>query len=68
MFAREAKRPYLWGWNRLFMENTINEDKKWKILSTEYLVRRPGLTARRDVAELPDGRINNEYYVLEYPD
>ena len=48
--------------------NTINEDKKWKILRTEYLVQRPWLTARRDVAELPDGRINNEYYVLEYPD
>ena len=50
------------------MENTINEEKKWKILSSEYLVRRPWLTARRDVAELPDGRINREYYVLEYPD
>ena len=50
------------------MENTINEDKKWKILSSEYLVRRPWLTARRDVAELPDGRVNHEYYVLEYPD
>jgi 8-oxo-dGTP pyrophosphatase MutT (NUDIX family) len=48
--------------------DTINEDKKWKILSTEYLVKRPWLTARRDVAELPDGRINHEYYVLEYPD
>ena len=50
------------------MKNTINEDKKWKILSSEYLVKRPWLTARRDVAELPDGRINHEYYVLEYPD
>ena len=50
------------------MKNTINEDRKWKILSSEYLVRRPWLTARRDVAELPDGRVNNEYYVLEYPD
>ena len=48
--------------------DTINEEKKWKILSSEYLVRRPWLTARRDVAELPDGRINHEYYVLEYPD
>ena len=48
--------------------DTINEEKKWKILSTEYLVQRPWLTARRDVAELPDGRINHEYYVLEYPD
>ena len=38
--------------------NTINEDKKWKILRTEYLVQRPWLTARRDVPEWPDGRIN----------
>lgn len=50
------------------LDNAINEDGKWEILSTEYLVRRPWLTARRDVARLPDGRINNEYYVLEYPD
>ena len=50
------------------MKSTINEDGKWKILSTEYLVKRPWLTARRDVVQLPDGRINPEYYVLEYPD
>ena len=48
--------------------NTINEEGKWTILSSEYLIRRPWLTARRDVAQLPDGRINQEYYVLEYPD
>lgn len=39
----------------------------WKVLSSEYLFRRPWLTARRDVCQLPDGRINDEYYVLEYP-
>lgn len=39
----------------------------WKLLSSEYLFRRPWLTARRDVCQLPDGRINDEYYVLEYP-
>lgn len=50
------------------MENTITEERKWKILSTEYLVRRPWLTARRDEVQLPDGRVNKEYYVLEYPD
>lgn len=50
------------------MENTINEEGKWTVLSSEYLIRRPWLTARRDVAQLPDGRINQEYYVLEYPD
>lgn len=42
--------------------------KKWKVLDTEYIIKRPWLTARRDKVELPDGRIINEYYVLEYPD
>ena len=48
----------------------IPEDKtrRWKILSTEYLIRRPWLTARRDQVQLPDGRVNPEYYVVEYPD
>ena len=40
---------------------------KWKTLASEYLVKRPWLTARRDEVMLPDGRINKEYYVLEYP-
>ncbi len=40
----------------------------WKTLHTEYLIRRPWLTARRDEVELPDGRRMDEYYVLEYPD
>lgn len=44
-----------------------HEIKKWKTLSSEYLFRRPWLTARRDRLELPDGRIHPEYYVLEYP-
>ena len=48
----------------------IPEDKtrRWKILSSEYLIRRPWLTARRDQVRLPDGRVNPEYYVVEYPD
>lgn len=44
------------------------ELKPWKILESEYLIKRPWLTARRDKVELPDGRINHEYYVLEYTD
>ena len=39
----------------------------WKRLSSEYLIKRPWLTARRDKVQLPDGRIMDEYYVLEYP-
>ena len=47
--------------------NMTKEIGKWKILESEYVSRRPWLTARRDKVELPDGRINDEYYVLEYP-
>ena len=50
------------------MENAITEKGKWKILKSEYLFRRPWLTVRRDCVELPDGRPNPEFYVLEYPD
>ena len=45
-----------------------NNDTKWKVLDREYIIKRPWLTARRDKVELPDGRIIEEYYVLEYLD
>ena len=48
------------------MEDT--NDRKWEILSTEYLIQRPWLTARRDHVKLPTGVENPEFYVLEYPD
>ena len=41
---------------------------RWKTLKSEYLIRRPWLTARRDAVQLPTGVINDEFYVLEYPD
>ena len=41
---------------------------KWTWLSSEYLIRRPWLTARRDHVRLPSGVEMQEYYVLEYPD
>ncbi len=44
------------------------DDKKWQVLHSEYLFRRPWLTARRDHVRLPNGAENEEYYVLEYPD
>lgn len=40
----------------------------WRTIATEYLIRRPWLTARRDEVELPNGKVYDEYYVLEYPD
>ncbi len=44
------------------------DDMKWDILSSEYLIKRPWLTARRDKVRLPNGIVNDEFYVLEYPD
>lgn len=41
--------------------------KKWKILESEYLIKRPWLTARRDKVQLPDGTVHPEHYILEYP-
>lgn len=43
------------------------KDMSWELLSSEYLIRRPWLTARRDKVRLPNGTVNDEYYVLEYP-
>lgn len=42
--------------------------EKWKTLESNYLYRRPWLTVRCDKVELPNGVINPEHYVLEYPD
>ena len=44
-----------------------DDDRKWQVLSSEYLIKRPWLTARRDCCKLPNGNICPEYYVLEYP-
>ncbi len=46
----------------------MKREDKWKILESEYIARRPWMTARKDVVQLPDGRINPEYWVLEFPD
>lgn len=42
--------------------------KKWKLISSEYIAKERWATLRKDTCELPDGRINDHYYVLEYPD
>jgi len=54
--------------NNTAMEKKNNKDMAYKTLSSEYIFRRPWLTARRDCVQLPTGAINKEYYVLEYPD
>ena len=44
------------------------DDGKWQVLASKYLICRPWLTARVDKVKLPTGVVNDEYYVLEYPD
>ena len=41
--------------------------KRPEILGSEYIIKRPWLTARRDRLLMPNGNINPEFYVLEYP-
>lgn len=53
------RSPYIWK---------PKTRKKWKVLESEHLMRRPWLTVRRDKVLLPTGAINPEFYVLEYPD
>lgn len=44
------------------------EIKKWTTLESRYIIQRPWLTARVDKVQLPNGTINPEHYVLEYPE
>ena len=37
------------------MKNTITEEKKWKVLKSEYIFKRPGLTARSVEVQLTCG-------------
>ena len=48
------------------MENPKN--RSWKVLTSEYLARKPWFTVRHESLELPDGRRIPDYYVFEYPD
>lgn len=47
---------------------TGSEPGLWKTGSSEYLVKRPWLTARKDHVILPDGRENPEHWIIEYSD
>lgn len=42
-------------------------DLNWKIISSEYIHKGPWATLRSDKCEMPDGRVVDQYYVLEYP-
>ncbi|MBE7176131.1 MAG: NUDIX hydrolase [Mucilaginibacter polytrichastri] len=42
-------------------------DLRWEILSSRYIHKSNWATLRVDQCRLPDGRIMDDYYVLEYP-
>ena len=44
-----------------------DKEMKWSTLSSEQLINRPWLKARRDTVQLPNGKVYDEYYVLSYP-
>ena len=44
------------------------KNRPWKVLTSEYLARRPWFTVRHERLELPDGQRVPDYYVFEYPE
>ena len=44
------------------------DPKPWQIERSEYIVREPWLTVRRDAVRMEDGGSIPDYYVLEYGD
>ncbi len=43
------------------------KNRNWKVISSEYLARKPWYTVRHECVELPDGRRIPDYYIYEYP-
>ena len=43
-------------------------DKKWKILSSEYLLESKWINVRKDDVRMPKGVELDDFYILEYPE
>lgn len=50
------------------METKEKDPKRWTVLSSEYAMRNPWLTVRRDHIRQPSGAEITDYWVLEYPE
>lgn len=46
----------------------MSKNLNWKLLSSNYIHKGVWATLRTDRCEMPDGRIVEDYYVLEYSD
>ena len=40
---------------------------EWKVLQSTYLHKEPWFTVRKEICELPNGKVHSSYFVLEYP-
>ena len=45
-----------------------DDEMKWKTVSSKYVVKEPWMTVRKDSLMLPDGRVKDDSWSLEYPD
>lgn len=52
---------------QLIFPTKETKEQNWEILSSQYVIQRPWLTARLDQLQMPNGHICDEWYVLEYP-
>ncbi len=50
------------------MNKQDKDPMAWDVIDSEYLFKRPWLTARRDHVKLPTGAEIHDFYVLEYPE
>lgn len=44
------------------------KNRKWKVITSEYLARKPWYTVRHECVELPSGQRLPDYYIFEYPE
>ena len=50
------------------MEKGEKDPKRWTIVGSQYVLREPWLTVRRDHVRQPSGVEIPDYWVLEYPE
>lgn len=67
MAIQQKSRTFVPYKTKEAMKQFDDEKMKWKVLTSETVLSRPWLHARRDKVQLPNGKIFDEYYVLHYP-
>ena len=45
-----------------------NKDMKWTVLRTEHIIDRPWLNVNKDIVQLPNGKIYDEFYIMHFPE